>query len=80
MTAALPDVLADAKPVELAIAKLDLRSGDLVAIRTDIALTAPQSAALSEFFESAFPGVKVIVLDRSADLTVVRRDAEPILP
>jgi hypothetical protein len=75
MTATIPEPLAGATPVELHIAKLELKPGDILVLRLDHKLSDETCNWLRDNMRRVLPeGVKAMVLDKDADLSVVRAE------
>ena len=67
--------LAGATPVELAIAKLELRAGDVLAIQVAGHVSAVVVDRMREQLTKILPGgVKAMVIDSDTSLSVVRRE------
>lgn len=60
------------------IEKLDLRAGDTLAVQVDGHLTGEMAERLKALLEANVPeGVKTLVTDKSARLTVIRAPLPP---
>jgi hypothetical protein len=72
----LPDPLANATPVELAIAKLELKPGDVLVLKINRMVSHDVAIRIQEWAKGVVPGgAKVMLLDSTADISVLR--AEP---
>lgn len=54
--------------------RLEINEGDVVGVFYDGYLTRNEHAAIKEVIVAALPGIKVLVLDGSAKLTVLGRE------
>lgn len=54
------------------VAKLDLRDGDIVVLRTELTLTPSVARELQERAEAHFKGAPVVVLSHGMSLAVVQ--------
>jgi hypothetical protein len=79
VSADIPSPLDDLTPVELAIAKLELRPGDVLVLKMDAVLSFDVVERLKRSLAAVIPeGVKTMVLDqRCIDLSVVRSAEKP---
>jgi hypothetical protein len=53
------------------IAKLELKPGDTLVLRTDLMLSVDQCAALRQAAEQQFPGFKIAILSAGLSLAVL---------
>ena len=75
---ALPPELAAATPVELAIAKLELRPGDVLVIQPGFRVDNDTARRIVEWAKGILPeGAKCMVVEPGTDLTVIRRESAP---
>jgi hypothetical protein len=67
--------VADAKPMELAIAKLDLRAGDVLVIKVDRPVDAELAQRIRDYAKIVLPeGVKTLVIDHKTNISTVQED------
>lgn len=73
MSAAPADPFNGVTPTELAIAKLELRPGDVLAVHVDAILDMATVGRIREHLALMLPqGVKAMVIDRGTSLSVIR--------